>query len=165
MTRRRFRFRGLLGRPESGQSLAEFAFIAPIFLLLVFGIVDASRAFQAYTTIQEAARSGARYAVTGRIDCTGVAVQNRDTCIRQTVAVRVKGLSGANSITTSYRSWGYPAYADPPTQNDAGLQCDAVEVEVHYSYKPMTPIFSKLIGDVPMGARERLVNEPFGTCS
>ncbi len=154
-----------LRRSEVGQSLAEFALIAPIFFLMVFGIVDLSRAFQSYTTIQEAARSGARYAVTGRIDCTGVAIQNRDACIKHTVDVRVKGLSDAASITTTYRSWGYPAYADPPTQNDAGQQCDAVEVEVHYAYKPMTPIFSTLIGTVPMGARERLVNEPFGTCS
>jgi Flp pilus assembly protein TadG len=165
MMRRIFRLRGLLRRPENGQSLAEFALIAPIFFLLVFGIVDLSRAFQAYTTIQEAARSGARYAVTGRIDCTGVAIQSRDACIKQAVAVRVTGLSGSGSVTTSYRSWAYPTYASPPTEGNAGQQCDAVEVEVHYTYKPMTPIFNKLVGSIPMGARERMVNEPFGTCS
>ena len=164
MMRKRFLPR-LCRRSEHGQSLAEFALIAPIFFLMVFGIVDLSRAFQSYTTIQEAARSGARYAVTGRIDCTGVAIQNRDACIKQTVAVRVQSLSDAASITTAYRSWQYPAYADPATENNPGDQCDAVEVEVHYAYKPMTPIFSKIIGTVPMGARERLVNEPFGTCS
>lgn len=164
MMHKRFLAR-LWRRPERGQSLAEFALIAPIFFLMVFGIVDLSRAFQSYTTIQEAARSGARYAVTGRIDCTGVAIQNRDVCIRHTVDVRVKGLTDAASITTTYRSWDFPAYADPATENNPGNQCDAVEVEVHYAYTPMTPIFSKLIGTVPMGARERLVNEPFGTCS
>lgn len=160
-----FRLRGLLRRPESGQSLAEFALIAPIFFLLVFGMVDLSRAFQSYTTIQEAARSGTRYAVTGRIDCTGVAIQSRDACIRKTVADRVASLTNPTSTTVSYRSWDYPVYADPPIQNNAGLQCDAVEVEIHYSYRPMTPIFNKLIGTVGMAAKERLVNEPFGPCS
>ena len=151
-------------RPENGQSLAEFALIAPIFFLMIFGIIDLSRAFQSYVTIQEAARSGARYAVTGRIDCTGVAIQNRNNCIVHTVDQRVKDLDGHTSITTKYRKWTYPAYADPPTENDAGQQCDAVEVEVDYTFHPVTPIMSRIIPDVPMQAKERLVNEPFGTC-
>lgn len=152
-------------RPENGQSLAEFALIAPIFFLMIFGIIDLSRAFQAYVTIQEAARGGARYAVTGRIDCTGVAIQNRNNCIIHTVDVRVKDLDDHDSVTTSYRKWTYPTYADPPTEGDAGQQCDAVEVEVEYTFHPITPVISRLIPDVPMQAKERLVNEPFGTCS
>ena len=151
-------------RTENGQTLAEFALIAPIFFLMIFGIVDLSRAFQSYVTIQEAARGGARYAVTGRIDCPGVAIQNRNNCILATVAERVKTLTRSNTITTTYRKWDYPAYADPPVQNDAGQQCDAVEIQVDYLYRPITPIFSKIIGNVTMVARERLVNEPFGTC-
>ena len=158
--------RWLKGRGEYGQSLAEFALILPVIVIIIFGLVDMARAMQAYVTIQEAARDGARYAVTGRIDCVGPSIQNRDNCIKQTVTDRVDGLNDAASITTTYRSWDYPAYADPPTENDAGDQCDAVEVEVHYTYKPMTPIFSKLVGNsIPMVAKERLVNEPFGTCS
>lgn len=151
-------------RPENGQSLAEFALIAPIFFLMIFGIVDLSRAFQAYVTIQEAARGGARYAVTGRIDCTGIPIQNRSNCIVQAVDVRVKDLNEHSAVATSFRKWTYPAYADPPTENDAGQQCDAVEVEVTYTYHPVTPIINRLIANVPMDAKERLVNEPFGTC-
>ena len=45
-------------------------------------------------------------------------------------------------------------------------QCDAVEVQVNYTYQPITPIFRTLVrNSIPMVARERLVNEPFGTCS
>ena len=156
--------RTLRRRREDGQSLVEFALIAPIFFLLIFGIIDLSRAFQAYVTIQEAARGGARYAVTGRIDCTGVTIQNRNNCIKHTVDQRVKDLDGHAGITTSYRKWTYPAYADPPTENNAGQQCDAVEVEVSYTFHPITPIMNRLIPNVPMDAKERLVNEPFGTC-
>lgn len=153
-------------RGEYGQTLAEFALVLPLLTLLIFGLVDMARAMQSYVTIQEAARDGARYAVTGRIDCTGPLIQTRETCIQQMVADRTTQLNNANTITTEWRSWDYPTYADPATENDAGEQCDAIEVEVTYQYEPITPIFSTLVASsVTMSARERLVNEPFGTCS
>jgi Flp pilus assembly protein TadG len=149
---------------ERGQSLAEFAIIFPVVAWVVFGLVDMARAMQSYLTIQAAARDGVRYAVTGRIDCTGVAIQNRDNCIVQQVKNRVKDLNNASTITITYRSWDYPNYSDPPTESNAGEQCDAVEVEVNYSYQPMTPILKSIVSAVPMKAKERLVNEPYGTC-
>jgi hypothetical protein len=152
-------------RRERGQSLVEFALMAPIFFIMVYGIVDLSRAFQSYVTLQEAARSAARYAVTGRIDCTGPAIQNRDTCIRNEATQHTKNLDRHGTIVTTYRSWDYPTYADPPAQGNAGAQCDAVEVELTYDYHPITPIFGFFVSNVPMDARERLVNEPFGSCS
>ena len=150
---------------EHAQTLAEFALIAPLFLLLVFGIIDFSRALQSYVTIEEAARDGARYGVTGRIDCNGASPQNRENCIVQAVKDRTNSLDRASTITAQFRSWQFPSYADPATENNAGDQCDALEVEVHYDYHPMTPIFNFFVSDIPMKAKERLVNEPYGTCS
>ena len=153
-------------RGEYGQSLAEFSLLLPLIALIIFGLVDVARAMQTYVTLQEAARDGTRYAVTGRIDCTGVAVQSRENCIAQQVQDRLVSLNNIGSATTTFRSWNYPAYADPPTENNAGDQCDAVEVQVNYTYQPITPIFRALVkNSIPMVARERLVNEPFGTCS
>jgi|CXWL01.1.fsa_nt_gi Flp pilus assembly protein TadG len=158
--------RWLRNRGELGQTLAEFGLIFPLIALTIFGLTDMARAMQAYVTIQEAARDGARYAVTGRIDCTGPSIQNRANCIQQAVTDRTVHLDNHLTVTTAFRSWSYPAYADPPTQNDAGVQCDAVEVQVDYVYQPVTPIFSALVkNSITMTARERLVNEPFGTCS
>ena len=152
-------------RRDGGQSLVEFALMAPILVILVFGIVDLSRAFQSYVTLQEAARSAARYAVTGRIDCTGPAIQNRDTCIRNEATEHTKNLDSHSTVVTAYRSWHYPNYADPPVQGNAGNQCDAVEVELTYDFHPMTPLFNFFVSHVAMDARERMVNEPFGSCS
>jgi Flp pilus assembly protein TadG len=158
--------RWLKRRGECGQTLAEFALVLPIMTLIIFGLVDMARAMQAYVTIQEAARDGARYAVTGRIDCTGPAIQTRENCITQMVHDRADHLNNANTLAVEWRSWDYPSYADPAVENDAGEQCDAVEVEVSYEFDTMTPIFSTLVADtITMSARERLVNEPFGTCS
>lgn len=150
---------------DGGQTLAEFALVVPLFLLLVFGIIDFSRGLQSYVTIQEGARDGARYAVTGRDDCSGASPETRPNCIAQAVKVRTQGLGNTSNITVSTRSWAYPAYSDPPTENDPGQQCDAVEVEVHYDYTPITPVFKFFVSHIPMTAKERLVNEPYGTCS
>ncbi|MCH8921013.1 MAG: pilus assembly protein, partial [Chloroflexi bacterium] len=45
---------------EKGQSLVEFAMVIPIFLILVFAIVDFGMGFHAWITVTNAAREGAR---------------------------------------------------------------------------------------------------------
>lgn len=151
-------------RSEAAQTLAEFAIILPLIIIIIFSLVDLARAMQSYVTIQEGARDGVRYAVTGRIDCAS-GPQTREDCIRKAVADRVASLNNAGSISATFRSWQYPTYANPATANNAGDQCDAIEVEVNYDYQPMTPIFGSIINNIPMRATERLVNEPFGSCS
>ena len=46
-----------------GQALAEFALIAPLFFLLLFGIIEAGRFIFYYETLHNATREGARYAI------------------------------------------------------------------------------------------------------
>jgi hypothetical protein len=47
---------------ERGQGLAEFAIVIPVFLLIVFGMIDIGRVIWATDDITNAAREGARYA-------------------------------------------------------------------------------------------------------
>ncbi len=49
-----------------GQALVEFTLTALVFLLLLVMIIEVARIMQAYITLQNAARRGARYAVTGQ---------------------------------------------------------------------------------------------------
>ena len=50
---------------ESGAALVEFAIIMPLLLLLVFGIIEFGRAYNAQNSLTHAAREGAReYAIT-----------------------------------------------------------------------------------------------------
>lgn len=51
---------------QKGQGLTEFALILPLLLLLLLGIIEASRIIWAYVTVQAAAREATRYAVTGK---------------------------------------------------------------------------------------------------
>ncbi len=48
---------------QRSQGMTEFAIIAPIILLLTFGIIDFGRALYLYITLQQAANEGARVAV------------------------------------------------------------------------------------------------------
>src|SRR5262245_28137514 len=50
---------------RKGQTLAEFALTLPILLILLFGIIEFGRIFQAWVTLQNSARAAARYASTG----------------------------------------------------------------------------------------------------
>lgn len=50
-------------KSERSQGLTEFAIIAPVILLLTFGIIDFGRALYLYITLQQAANEGARVAV------------------------------------------------------------------------------------------------------
>lgn len=50
-------------RSQTSQGLTEFALIAPVLLLLTFGIIDFGRGLYFYITLQQAANEGARVAV------------------------------------------------------------------------------------------------------
>src|SRR5437899_784452 len=49
-----------------GTAAVEFALVAPLFLLLVFGILDFGRLFYVQETLQHALREAGRFAVTGQ---------------------------------------------------------------------------------------------------
>jgi len=62
-----------------GQGLLEFALITPLLLALIFGIIEFSRIFAAWLAVQNAARYGVRYAITGGFRDDNVQA-NRDYC-------------------------------------------------------------------------------------
>lgn len=53
-------------RNQKGQALVEMALVLPILLMLVFGIIEFGRIFNAYIIVSNASREGARYAAVGR---------------------------------------------------------------------------------------------------
>lgn len=58
-------WRLLRRRGDRGAAAVEFALVVPLFLLLVFGIVDFSRAFNIQLTLTDAAAEGARTLAAG----------------------------------------------------------------------------------------------------
>lgn len=53
---------------STAQALVEFSLTALLLLMLLMLIIEVARIFQTYVTLQNAARAGARYAITGQWD-------------------------------------------------------------------------------------------------
>lgn len=85
-------------RSEHGAAMVEFAIVAPLLFMLVFGIIDFGRALFVFNNLTNAAREGARLGAT-RIDPapTTAAVQ---TAMRARIATYVNG--GMNGTPTGY---------------------------------------------------------------
>ncbi|HKB67451.1 MAG TPA: TadE family protein [Pyrinomonadaceae bacterium] len=67
---RRFRRRlAGIGHNERGVQLLELAIVLPIFMILFAATAEFGRYFYEYTTLSKAARVGARYLVTQKVDC------------------------------------------------------------------------------------------------
>lgn len=153
---------------ERGQALVEFTLCAMVFFALVLGVVESARLFQSWTTVQHAAREAARYAVTGREDCDGMAA-DREDCIIDTAKKATTGLSGGGlsgaDVAVTLTSWDYPDYADPGAANSAGAACDAVEVEVTYKHQFLVPFFKVIApSGLDLSGSQRMVIEPYGSC-
>jgi Flp pilus assembly protein TadG len=69
---------GLLRRSERGTALVEFALVAPLLFLLIFGIIDFGRALNYYNQITQLAGQGARAAAVNRApDGTALSTSNQ----------------------------------------------------------------------------------------
>ncbi len=156
-------------RPERGQALVEFALVMFAFLALVFAILDGSRLFHSWVTVQHASREGARYAVTGRVNCDGI-TEDRTECIEQVALNATTGLTRGGpyggDVTVTYKKWDFPEYAGSGVGGDPGDQCDAIEVSVTYVHHFVFPLFKALVpSGFEISGRQRMLNEPFGPCS
>ena len=56
---------------DRGQSLTELALLLPLLILILLGTVDLARIYNAYVTLTNAAREGARYGATHPLDSGG----------------------------------------------------------------------------------------------
>lgn len=125
-----------------GQSLVEFALILPIFLLVIFGIVDLGRGVYAYNTIQNAARQGVRVAI---VD------QNTDVIVQE-VRDHAVGLDIASSdVTVSFLQ---PDTMTTPCNTPIAISCE-IEILVQYQFTPATPIIGNIVGTIDMSAASR----------
>jgi Flp pilus assembly protein TadG len=84
----------LFKRDERGAAMVEFAIVAPLLFVLVFGIIDYGRYFYWYARVTNAAREGARAGSVMK-NLTGL-----DLAVRDTVMVRLAGSEVTTSMVT-----------------------------------------------------------------
>ena len=84
------------GRTQRGAVAVEMALVLPLLLVLVFGIIDFGRAFNAQVTLTQAAREGARLAAL----CNSSSPSTCGTVASRTTAA-APNLSGVAVTTTT----------------------------------------------------------------
>jgi uncharacterized protein (UPF0333 family) len=116
-----------------GQTMVEFALLIPALLLLTVVMLDLGRGVYYYSVIYNAAREGARYGIIHPDDVVGIEAAARDLAI---------GLDQSKLII-----------------NPATIISDTIQVEVHYSFEPVTPLGLFSIDDFDLHTRSTMLIE------
>ena len=115
-----------------GQTLVEFALIAPIFVILLAGIIDFAMAMDRRIVLDHAVREGARYA----------AVTDDEGLVRDRVIEQAPGMLDSSDITICYEDKD-----NPPDGVATGVR-DSVKVTASFTYDLpiIRPALSGLFG-------------------
>jgi Flp pilus assembly protein TadG len=105
---------------ETGQAALEFALTLTVTLLLIFGMIDFSRAIYTASIIQWAAQQGARAGI----------VDDSQAVVEAAVHGRMVGLDTENALVT----------VSSPNVN-------IVQVDVTYEFEFVVPVISRITGD------------------
>ena len=135
-------------RRSRGQAMVEFALVAPMFFLLLFGIIEAGRFIFYYETLSNATREGARYAIVNganTLGCpSGPAAPGSPPCDingnNVVTRVRQAAIGVASSGVSVDRCWWYVA-CDFTTHGDGNNARGAtVTVTASYTYRSLIPL-------------------------
>jgi len=123
------------GRRSRGQTLVEFAFVAPIFFFMLFAIIDFGRYVYYVQIINNAAREGARYAIVhGDNSFQPTGPLPDDPKIESVVKNYAVGVIGNAAVLDIKSFWGTPPGSP---SNHRGQK---VTVTVDYEFHPIIPL-------------------------
>ena len=106
-----------------GQALVEMAFVMPIILLIIMGMVEFGRIFNSYLILTNASREGARIAVVG----------GTDTDINNSVTASTNTLRQEDMMI------------DISPAKESRTRGAQVTVTVHYNIEMICPIISGIV--------------------
>jgi Flp pilus assembly protein TadG len=137
---RSFLFRRQPDRRRSrGQSLAEFAIVFPIFMLIVGGIIQFGIIFWGQNTLNQIVRDAGRYAVTER-DCT--AASQADVISKIGSVASNASFAGTIGLKTVVM----PTTAAPdPVSDPCPATSNGQEVWLRITVQAQVPVFFPLI--------------------
>jgi Flp pilus assembly protein TadG len=132
-----------IGRRQEGQALVEFAFVVPVLLLLVLGIIQFGILFNNYITLTDAVRAGARQAAVSRT------LPNPTQVTSDRVRRSAAGLD-SNKLTVSVAVW------DPATSSAIWAQGGDVTVTARYPFSINLMGFVVRTGNLKAETTERV---------
>jgi Flp pilus assembly protein TadG len=145
---------------RSGQGLVEFAVVAPVFLLLLLGILDFGRVGFYFVQGSSLARTGARWASV--YDTSGAGLTDAQ------ILSKIQGQANSATIPISQPGCGTTTPPQPPAALTAcqqppigqaylfidrsnatfGAATPYIVVSVIYAFRPTTPMLSDLTGTI-----------------
>ncbi len=162
-------------RARAAQATVEFALLAPVFFLLVMGIMDFGRAIYFYNGIAHGAREAARYAIArdnlaqndivarqqAQLDLFSMPVDpcsqvNGDLCATPPASTATPNLT--------YVSISPPWDQRQTYQNNAAIPGETTNypltVTLTFYFQPATPIISQLVGNlITLQASSTMITE------
>lgn len=127
------------GGSERGASLVEFALVAPVLFLVVFGIVEFGMGLNDYQSLRQGVREGARQAAVqqyGAEDGTCTTI-TAPTPVKQVICLAEDRIGLGNDVRTSVRYW-LPAPSTDPDQTQANPDYGTVVVCSQKAVQPLT---------------------------
>jgi Flp pilus assembly protein TadG len=169
----------LRAKSISGSAAIEFAIVAPILALFLFGIIETGVIYYANSALANAAADAARLVRTGQVQTT---TMTKSQYIAQ-ICGEMTGMISATTCNSnlqidmeSYNSFTNANYTNVinadgslnsgAMQFNTGNACDTVLVRAFYPWSIMTPFMGSLLQNMPNGqflitSASAFRNEPY----
>jgi Flp pilus assembly protein TadG len=150
------------GRRARGQAMVEFALVFPIFMLVVFGIIDVGRYVYVVNAFSQAAREAARYGSVEQwqFGCpASVVTQNRLTCTQQVAKDRMAAAPAIYTVTATCTTDGSTSVAAASCRAGYLLQVlvQTPSSPANQTFQLFTPLVSNLIGPIVVTGQAQVV--------
>ena len=142
-----------------GQALAEFALVFPILVLLLMGFIDIARAVFAYSTLENATRSGTRVAAVNQIETSSGCSRESPIVDLSDPTWSIKACTISEAVNLGLTDASITiAYSAPPSLPTLGCTSGSLHVgclatvTATTSVSPLTPIVGQMFPSFAMTA-------------
>lgn len=145
-------------RDPRGTAIVETAFVLPVILLLLFGLIEMGRALQQQHTLTKSVRDAARYVARVPLDCP--AGTDPDWGDIQAAARRLAAtgqLSGGDPLVTGWTEASFTV-ADPVCESWSGQPVQRITVSAQVPYRDFGLLGLIGLGPITLGASHEQVH-------
>ena len=167
--------RRMYARSRSGSALIEFAIVAPVFFLLLFGIIETGLVFFASTALENATNDAARLIRTGQAQSASMTQAAFRTQVCNEITPLLACDSNLQIDVESYSGFGSANFVAPTTSGSLnqnlnnfspGNAGDVVLVRTFYTWSVLTPLLQPFLANLSNGkhlinATAAFRNEPY----
>jgi Flp pilus assembly protein TadG len=147
----------LFGLSRKGSAAIEFAFVAPVFFMFLFGIIEGGIMFFGQAALMNSVTDAARLIRTGQAQNSGMG----QSAFATQVCNGISALLSCSNLTVDVQAYpsgfangGLSSPTDSsgnlnPGQNNynTGAPCDVVVVRAYYKYIIITPVITAFLAN------------------